>query len=229
VLVRLSGRALVEHVLDTLSGLPGCRTVVVVGHGKEAVIAALDGRALEFADQGEPRGTGHAVLTAGRMLADHVGPVLVLSGDVPGVTLVTLERLLAAVRAGSAAALLTARLDEGGAYGRIVRRSDGTVAAIVEAADAGPETLAIREINVGAYVFRAPEVFAILEALRPDNAQHEIYLTDVIRELVEGGERVAGIEVGDAIEAAGVNTPQELDQLERWWLSARGQASGGRT
>jgi len=213
VLVELDGKPLVGHVLDAVAELRPWRTVVVVGHGKDEVRRRLGGRSLETVDQGEPHGTGHAVQVAGSALGRASCVVLVLNGDVPGVRAVTMRRLVETLEDGTAAAILTAEVEEPGAYGRIVRRADGRVEAIVEAADATAEILRLREINVGSYAFRAPDVFDVLAQVTDDNAQGEIYLTDVVARLVARGEAVAAVVLDDPVEGSGVNTPEDLDRL----------------
>lgn len=215
VLVPVAGRALVLRVLDALAPLAPHRVVVVVGHGKEAVREAVAGAGVETVDQGEPRGTGHAVAAAGAVLGEESLDLLVLNGDVPLLRTATLGRLLDELdRATAAAVLLTAVVPDPQAYGRVVRRADGTVRAVVEAADATAEERAIREINVGAYAFRAPEIFAVLAGVGSDNAQGELYLTDAVRALVGRGERVSAVVLDDPLEAQGVNTPAEREALE---------------
>lgn len=222
VLVSLGGRPLVVRVLETVRELGPARVVVVVGHGAEHVRAALAGHAVEFALQGEPRGTGHAVLAAGALLGLAPSEVLVLNGDVPLLRAETLRRLLKVRRKHDAGcALVSAVVPDAGAYGRIVRRLDGSVGGIVEAADAPRELLAVREINVGAYVFRSPELLEILALTGDRNAQGEIYLTDAVNRLAEQGSPIAALILDDAAEGLGVNSPEELEELERA-LMARG-------
>ena len=226
VLVELAGRSLLRRVLDAVATLAAERVVVVVGHGKEHVVRALDGTGVETVEQGEPRGTGHAVSAAARRLGDRAYDVVVVNGDVPLLRPETLLRLRATLRAPEVAAgLLTAVVDDPAAYGRIIRRADGGVEAIVEAADASDAELAIREINVGGYALRAPRLFADLAALGTDNVQGECYLTDAVRLLTAAGERVVAVPVGEASEALGVNSAADLAALEE--LIGAGAAAGG--
>lgn len=215
VLVPLAAKPLLLHVLEQAKELTPSRTIVVVGHGRDAVEAVLRGRDVETAVQGVPLGTGHALMSAASALAGFEGAVLVLNGDVPRLRATTLRRLLARLddaRVGGV--ILSAVLDDGASYGRVRRGADGRVLGIVEAVDADAATLAIREINVGAYAFRAPLVFAVLAALGSANAQGEIYLTDSVAGLVSRGYLVEAVVLDDPGEARGVNSPADLAMLE---------------
>jgi bifunctional UDP-N-acetylglucosamine pyrophosphorylase/glucosamine-1-phosphate N-acetyltransferase len=208
------GLPLLEHVLRAVADCAPTSVTIVVGRGAEAVRAAFVGRGLAFVQQEPPLGTGHAVLAARAALGpDSTSPLLVVNGDQPLLRGETLRALLHEhVRSGAAATLLTAALDAGGAYGRVLRGPDGNPRAVVEVLDASPEVRAIREVNAGAYVFREAALFSALERLRPDNGQGEYYLTDVIGILAEAGERIAAWTSLDADEAFGVNTQAELAQ-----------------
>jgi bifunctional UDP-N-acetylglucosamine pyrophosphorylase / glucosamine-1-phosphate N-acetyltransferase len=137
--------------------------------------------------------------------------VLVLSGDTPLLTSDVLRDLLETHRAdGSAVTVLSFEPADVRAYGRIVRDPDGSLRAIVEAADASPDELAITEVNSSIYVFRADALWPAVERLSPANAQGELYLTDAVRHLVDAGEAVGVFRAPDPIEAEGVNTRAEL-------------------
>jgi bifunctional UDP-N-acetylglucosamine pyrophosphorylase/glucosamine-1-phosphate N-acetyltransferase len=149
-------------------------------------------------------------------LAPGPGPLLVVNGDQALLRPATLSSLLEAHSSSRAAAsLLTSVVEEPGPYGRVQRSEDGYVRAVVEAKDAPPEVLAIREINAGVYVFGLDPLLAALERLRPDNAQGEYYLTDVLGFLVAAGQRVAAWTCADPTEALGVNTQAELAEAAR--------------
>jgi bifunctional UDP-N-acetylglucosamine pyrophosphorylase/glucosamine-1-phosphate N-acetyltransferase len=200
----LLGRRLVDWVLEAASALGPERLVVVAGPEHAA---AYDG--LTVAVQQEPRGTGDA-LAAARQELDGAHDVLVLSGDSPLLRDSTLRALVEAHRqAGAAATVLTARRGDPADYGRIIRADNGAISAIVEAADATDEQLAVNEVNASIYVFAADKLWPAVERLSPANAQGELYLTDAVRLLVEEGETVIGHEVNQQ-EADGVNTRVEL-------------------
>jgi bifunctional UDP-N-acetylglucosamine pyrophosphorylase/glucosamine-1-phosphate N-acetyltransferase len=196
------------------------RVVVVVGHGAHEVVLALREAfpeahdALCVAEQAQQLGTGHAVGCALPSLADITGPVLVLSGDVPLVQVDTLVALVDDCAASSAGiALATFTPADAGGYGRIVRDAAGRIARIVEHRDATPDERAIAECNAGLYAIDAAVLRRELPSLGRANAQGEIYLTDLVGRLSSQGE-VIGRSI-DPIEAAGINTPEELAALER--------------
>jgi bifunctional UDP-N-acetylglucosamine pyrophosphorylase/glucosamine-1-phosphate N-acetyltransferase len=202
----LLGRRLADWVVESVRELgPEPLVVVTSPDAKDA----FDN--VQVVVQQEPRGTGDAAAAARASLEGFDGDVLVVTGDAATITNELLARLLETHRAGSAAAtVLSLEPDEPGAYGRIVRDGDGTLQAIVEAGDASPEELELREVNSSIYVFDAAKLWPALDRLRPENAQAELYLTDTVRDLVGAGERVAVHRAEDPREAEGVNTRAEL-------------------
>jgi len=211
VLHQAAGLALLDHVLAALAPLAPSPLVVVVGHRRDQVKDHLAGRPVLQAVQDPPRGTGDAVRCALGLLPE-AGELLVLSGDVPLLTTATLEGLVAARRvAGAAAVLASAVLPDGGAYGRVIRSEHGAaVTAIVEAKDATPEQLAVREVNSGTYLFDLGALRSALSVLTADNAQGEYYLTDVVAILAAEGGMVLAEVLADPVEMTGVNTRAEL-------------------
>jgi len=218
VLHALRGRPLVLHVLGAARGAGVERAVAVVGYGAPAVRAAINagappGLELRYALQSEQRGTGHAVLCALPELVDHHGPVLILSGDVPGIRSRTLLALIAACDHSPAGlAFITFDADDPTGYGRIVRDAEGRPERVVEHRDATPEQRAITEVNAGVYCVDAGVLRHRLGAVRDDNEAGELYLTDLV-ELAASRGSVATLSV-DAHEVAGVNTPEQLEALE---------------
>ena len=199
------GRRMVDWVVEAARPL-GADPLVVVA--SPATADAFTG--LEVAVQEEPLGTGDAVRSA-REAVGKADEVLVLSGDTPLLTTELLGGLLDAHRAaGAAATVLSFVPDDMLRYGRVLRNADGDLAAIVEAGDATPEQLEVREANSSIYVFRADALWPALERLTPANAQGELYLTDAVSGLVAAGERVAVHVAPDPDETEGVNTRVEL-------------------
>jgi bifunctional UDP-N-acetylglucosamine pyrophosphorylase / glucosamine-1-phosphate N-acetyltransferase len=197
--------------------------VIVTGHQTGAdplVVVASPASADEFehtdvtvAIQQEPRGTGDAVRAAQPALTRYDGDLLVLSGDTPLVTSALLADLVETHRREHAAAtILTAEPPDPRLYGRIVRGPDGNVARIAEGTDASPDEARIREVNSSIYVFRTSDLWPAIEKLQPKNVQGELYLTDVIEILVDGGSQVAAHLAPDYRETDGVNTRVELAQ-----------------
>ena len=213
VLHGLAGRSLLGHVLHCARSLKPAAIHVVYGHGGDKVRAAFSETNIRWAHQAEQKGTGHAVAQAMPAVSDQA-TVLVLYGDVPLIRPETLQSLLAAA-GPSALALLTAELDDPGAYGRIVRDKSGKVVRIVERKDASSEEAAIREVNTGFLAAPAAKLKKWLASLRNNNAQGEYYLTDIIAMAVAEGVAIATRPPGDVSEILGVNSKQELAVLER--------------
>jgi len=160
--------------------------------------------------QPAPLGTGDAVRCA-RAATGATADVLVLSGDTPLLTVELLSDLIDAHRSAAAAAtVLSFQPADPRGYGRIVRDASGSLARIVEAADATPDELALSEVNSSIYMFRSESLWPVLERLEPHNAQGELYLTDTLGLLVEGGETVAVHVAPDPTEVDGVNTREDL-------------------
>ena len=202
----LLGRRMVDWVLETANEL-GAEPLVVVAAPSTATAFGE----VEVAVQEEPRGTGDAVRSARAALEGRSRDVLVLSGDTPLLTPGLLRELIATHRRADAwATVLSFEPDDPREYGRVLRNGDGGLAAIVEARDASPEQLAVREVNSSIYVFRAERLWPVLERLTPQNAQGELYLTDTVSLLVEEGGVVAVHKGGDPMETEGVNTRAEL-------------------
>jgi bifunctional UDP-N-acetylglucosamine pyrophosphorylase / glucosamine-1-phosphate N-acetyltransferase len=201
----LLGRRLVDWVLEAVRPLRPDPLVVVASPDHAD---AYEG--VTVAVQERPLGTGDAVRAARAAVPDGES-VLIVSGDTPLLTPALLERLVAE-HAGSDAAgtVLSFEPPDPRTYGRIVRDGDGGLRSIVEAADAKPEELAIGEVNSSIYVFESEKLWPALDRLEPANVQGELYLTDAVRHLVEGGERVAVFRAPDAREVEGVNTRAEL-------------------
>jgi bifunctional UDP-N-acetylglucosamine pyrophosphorylase/glucosamine-1-phosphate N-acetyltransferase len=233
VLHSIAGRSLLHHAIVAASELEPTRVVVVVRHERDAVAAEAVAIAPDaiVADQDEIPGTGRAVycgltvldatMIAGAVAAGGRGEtalaskaegmVLVTSADVPLVT----GELLAALADGhsdgaNAVTMLTARVPSPGAYGRIIRGTDGEVLRIVEAKDASDAELAIDEINAGIYVFNAEALRTALASVGRDNAQREMYLTDVVEIVRESGGRVGAFIAPDAVATEGVNDRVQL-------------------
>jgi bifunctional UDP-N-acetylglucosamine pyrophosphorylase/glucosamine-1-phosphate N-acetyltransferase len=202
----LLGRRMVDWVLEAARPLgPAPLVVIASPHSRD-----------EFGDvqvavQERPLGTGDAVRSSREAVGDGSESLLVLSGDTPLLTAELLQELVEMHRRERAAAtVLSFEPADVRSYGRVVRAADDTVEAIVEAVDATPEQLELRECNSSIYVFRTEALWPALERLEPHNAQGELYLTDAVRGLVERGERVVAHAAADAAETEGVNTRAEL-------------------
>ncbi len=219
VLHPIGGRPLVGHVLATARRLGAVHIEVVVRHERDRVVAALQEEYPDaiIVDQDEVPGTGRAVqLAIDALPADFSGDVLILSGDVPLLDAETLQALVEGHRAASAAAtVLSARLDDPTGYGRVIRDGDGGVERIVEQKDASDAEAAVSEINAGVYVFRVTSLRTVVPQLTQDNAQGELYLTDVIGLLRRAHEPVAAELAPDPAVAFGVNDRVQLAEAGR--------------
>lgn len=221
VMYEIEGRPMVEYVVDLATKLQASRILLIVGWQKESVKAHIAGvfPAVEFAEQNEQRGTGHAIMQTTSQLKEFDGDILVLSGDVPLLTEKTARALLGYHRAsGASATILTAELEDPSGYGRIVRNSDDSVQKIVEHKDASKKELGITEINSGIYLFETEKLFACLQNLKPNNAQGEYYLTDVFESFWKNKWLVSAVKVIDAIEVMGINDLAQLDEARRIML-----------
>jgi UDP-N-acetylglucosamine diphosphorylase/glucosamine-1-phosphate N-acetyltransferase len=214
VMVEAAGKPLLHWVLRHLADAHVDAVTVVVGFGKEQVIASLPPSA-RWVEQTRQLGTGHAVLCARSALESFGGTILVTCGDMPLVSGHTFRAILDRHgKSGAACTLLTARLAPPHKYGRIVRNAAGRVERIVEAADATEAELGIDEVNTGVYAFRAQPLFGALDRVGNANRQGEYYLTEVLEILLADREVVETVTCEDPREALGVNSPQDLALVE---------------
>ena len=220
VLHEIAGESMIARVLRAVASLNPNPLVVVVGHQASEVRAAAESTVapgqLRCAVQSEPRGTGDAARCAVREIAGtFAGNVLIGYGDMPGIDSATLRAFIDDHRARRAdLSFISVEVDSPGAYGRVVRDSGGVVAAIVEARDATPEQLALREINTGIYLVGAALLRAALAQLRNDNAQREFYLTDIVAIARVLGRKVFAWRAHDGAEFAGINSREDLARME---------------
>jgi bifunctional UDP-N-acetylglucosamine pyrophosphorylase / glucosamine-1-phosphate N-acetyltransferase len=213
VLHPLAGRPMIDHVLRAVREAGIDRLVVVTGHLGEQVEAALAGRAVTVR-QDPQRGTADAVRIGLERVPGDASQILVTMGDAP---LLAAEQFTALMREqarqGAVITLLSARMDDPSGYGRVVRDPDGAVRAVVEQADADPETARIDEVNVGSYCFDADWLRANLGGLSPAPGG-EYYLTDMVAQAVAGGRRVTVVSAPDAVQALGINDRVALSVAE---------------
>ncbi len=213
----LGGEALIAHVLKAAGGLCPEKTLVVVSP-ENGAIEKLVGEEGECVVQEEVLGTGHALMQCRENLSGFTGDLLVLCGDVPLITTPTLSRLLEFHRTEKlSAAILTASLSDPTGYGRIIHKSGGKVARIVEETDADFYQKVVEEVNSGTYVFQSPDIWPVLEKIGDNNRQGEYYLTDAVHLIVENGGEVGSIGVEDVREVWGVNTRRQLARAEEYF------------
>src|SRR6266705_89511 len=215
VLHRAGGRTLVEQVVRSCAPLKARETVVVVGHQAEQVAALVEPLGAVAALQQPQNGTGHAMHVARRPLG-RAKSALVLPGDAPLVRPETLKALIAAHHNGNAAAtILTAVLADPAGYGRILRKSETAVSAIVEESQLTDEQREINEINSAIYCFTLEKLWPALSQVKPNNKHRELYLTDAIGVMASKGETVLAQVVSDPREVLGCNTRADLAEADR--------------
>ena len=205
-------RPMLAYIIDALRAVSVERIVVIVGYQAESIKEAFPD--VEFALQQPQLGTGHAVMQA-TQLKDEDGDTLIINGDGPCIQPETLEKLFQTNQDASLT-LLTSVLDDGAHYGRIVRDENSHVQAIVEAKDCTEEQKQICEINAGMYCFKNRDLFDNLDKLTTNNAQHEYYLTDLVKILANQGKVVKGLVVEDCDEVMGINDCVELHKAYEW-------------
>jgi len=212
VMRQAAGRPLLHYVLRATDFIAPEDTVLVVGYKKEQVMEAFPGYV--FAEQAEQLGTGHAVMCAREALGDFHGAVLVCCGDMPLMERSTYEKLVEEHFAAGNDCTLLSGVGEGLPYGRVLRNADGSFDRVVEDRDCTPEQREITELNAGVYVFRADPLWDALESLGNDNAQGEYYLTDAPAIIRDRGGRVGVACACRGREMLGVNTPEQLREVE---------------
>jgi bifunctional UDP-N-acetylglucosamine pyrophosphorylase/glucosamine-1-phosphate N-acetyltransferase len=206
---KICGKEVTRHAVDSCFEAGIGRVIVIVGHEAEMVRQGLGGD-VEYVTQEVRNGTGGAMKAAAHLLTDPDAPVVVLPGDAPLISCKTLKSMIEQHRSsGASATVLTAIKDDTPPYGRIVRSENGRV-RIVEAKDATPEQLAIKEVCVSMYAYQAGPLVESLKQLNSNNAQNEFYLTDTIEILSSSGQLVNTVVVDDFYEVIGINTRVDL-------------------
>jgi bifunctional UDP-N-acetylglucosamine pyrophosphorylase/glucosamine-1-phosphate N-acetyltransferase len=214
VLHPLCGRPMLWHVLTALKEVTTEKPVVVVGHGAQEVTKYLADSA-ETVLQELQLGTGHAAMQAESLLKGKTDMVIVTYADMPLLRGETFKRLVETQRLNAGPfSLLTVRADDPRGFGRIVRKADGTVEAIVEEYVATPEQQLIKELNVGAYCFNADWLWDALKRIEKNPKKGEYYLTDIVEIAVKDGLPVQAVVHDDFIETIGINTRVHLSEAE---------------
>lgn len=215
VLHPVCGKSIIDHIIELLIDLGTDERVVIVGHQGETVASHLEGRA-SLVRQDQQLGTAHAVMQSAPLLADKDGVTLVMNGDHPLFTRRTLAQLVQSHReSGAAATILTAVLPDATGYGRVIRRSDGTVDRVVEHKDATAEERKVQEISTGTFCFDNRLLWDALSKVSNDNKQGEYYLPDVIGILNQEGHPIGAQAMADPAEAGGVNDRIQLAAAEK--------------
>jgi bifunctional UDP-N-acetylglucosamine pyrophosphorylase/glucosamine-1-phosphate N-acetyltransferase len=216
VLVPVLGRPMIRYVVDALHAAGVERIVVVIGYRSDLVREELAGEpGVEFAEQTEQLGTGHAVMMCRPQLADHHGPVFIVAGDSPLLQPQSVGKLLENFRTQNASCLLgTVDKQNPTGYGRILRDGAGKFTGIIEEKDATPEQRATTEVNVSTYVFDSHDLLWALDQLTDNNAQREYYITDCPAILMAAGKTVSAEKVLQPSESLSINSMDELKVVE---------------
>lgn len=209
----LGGKPMILHALQAAESASMAKPLLVVGHAAEQLRAVVGARA-EFVEQVEQLGTGHALLQTKEALQGSADLIVVSNADLPLLTAATLQRLVdAQMKTKGAFTMLTLRQKEARGFGRVKRKA-GNPVAIIEEAEATAKELAIDELNVGAYCFKATWLWPALAKLKPSPKKREYYLTDLLEIAVKAGKKVATVELNDSDEAIGINTREHLAEAQ---------------
>lgn len=216
VLHHLNGKSLIEYVVDSLNSAGIDDILVVVGYRGDEVISRLGNR-VNYVWQHEQLGTGHAVMQAEEYFRGYDGDIVIACGDVPLIKPSTFSDLvLEGEQENTGAVVLTMIPDSPFGYGRIVKDEKGSFKEIVEEKDASEEVRKIKEVNSGTYLFRSSLLFEGLKSITTDNAQGEYYLPDALAYVLSRGYNVKTSLLKDTQEGRGINTRDELLELEKY-------------
>jgi len=215
VLHNLENKALIDYVLDTAYELNPEKIFTVVGFKKELVINHINNPNIEYIEQKEQLGTGHAVLQLDNPLYGKNGHLLILYGDVPNIKHSTLSPIVDEhIKKNTDVTMITAILEDPTGYGRIIRDQSGNLIKIVEQKDCNKSEKAIKEINPGIYIFKISKLFKNLKKVKSNNESKEYYLTDVI-ELINNSGTVKTKKIDNPKEIMGINTIKQLELLQK--------------
>ncbi|MFA5143386.1 MAG: NTP transferase domain-containing protein [Candidatus Omnitrophota bacterium] len=209
VLHKIWNKPIIDYVLASVRNAGVSEIILVAGHGSALLKEAVPG--VKIVVQKELRGSGDAVSTARKALKNLSGDIVVVCGDTPLIRPETINGLIAKHKSsGAAVTILTTKVIDPTGYGRIVRDDNGKVKAIVEQEKTSLYEEVINEINVGTYCFRAADLFAALEAVKPDNKKKEFFLTDTVDILKNNGKPIESYLAKDPGETIGINTRKDL-------------------
>lgn len=212
VLHEVCGRPMLEWVLEACRKAGVQKHIVVVGYGKEQITERYqDAADVEFVEQPEQKGTGHAVMCCRPLLEGFTGQTLILCGDAPLIRTETLKVLLEKhEQEKSAVTLATAVMQDPAGYGRIIRDGYGNIQGILEHNDCNERQRAITEVNPGYFCFQTPQLLTALDKITPNNVKNEYYLTDALHLLLADGHKATAVTAVAAEDAMGVNNRQQL-------------------
>jgi UDP-N-acetylglucosamine diphosphorylase/glucosamine-1-phosphate N-acetyltransferase len=220
VMALLANKPLIAHVLEQALELSPDKIVIIVGHKKESVIDFVNKNynLIEFAEQNEQLGTGHAVAQTESNFAGYEGEILILSGDVPLLQADTLTEFAGFhSKGGFDLSVLTTFTENPFGYGRIIRDDDNNFVKIVEEKDASEDEKQIKEINSGVYLVKSKLLFDALKKVKNNNTQNEYYLTDIIEMLQKQGYKTGAFPGAEINELQGINSPEDLMLAEKYF------------
>ncbi|MCB0726979.1 MAG: NTP transferase domain-containing protein [Ignavibacteriae bacterium] len=222
VMYEFKGKPMIEHVTELAMKINSENILPIVGHMKQSVIEHLGNRfpesndKIKYAHQDEQLGTGHAVMQTEELLKDFDGDVLILSGDVPMLSFETVNSFLNFHRENKFdASLISAVFEDPTGYGRVLRDPEGNFIDIREEKDCNEEERKCKEINSGIYLIDNKILFEALKTLKTENAQGEYYLTDIFKYFKSIGKKIGAFPVKNTAEISGINTVEQLEELER--------------
>ena len=222
VMFEVNGKPMIDYVVSLALSVHSDRIVIIVGHQKQSVIDLIRSDfhqyrdRITFAHQDVQLGTGHAVMQTEPVLKDFTGEVLILSGDVPLLSKNTVDEFIEFHKTGNFdASLISAFFDNPAGYGRIIRDDSGKFIDIIEHKDSTDEQKKVKEINSGIYLINNKYLFEALKTINADNAQQEYYLTDVFYYFRNKGMKIGAMPVKNNLEITGVNSVEQLSQLEK--------------
>lgn len=222
VMFEVNGKPMIDYVVSLALSVHSERIVIIVGHQKQSVIDLIRRDFHEYTDritfahQDEQLGTGHAVMQTESALKNFTGDVLILSGDVPLLSINTIDKFTEFHKTDNFdASLISAYFDDPSGYGRIIRDGNGNFIDIIEHKDSDEEQKKIKEINSGIYLIKTGFLFEALKTVKADNAQNEYYLTDVFYYFKNKDLKIGAMPVDNNLEITGVNSVEQLLQLEK--------------
>lgn len=216
VLHEISGKPMINYVVDAAAKIVNENVIVVVGHQKDLVKEVVKKNAKTlFAEQKEQLGTGHAVMCATPYVAENIDSVVVLCGDVPLISSETIEKFIKNHKAENAKlTVLAVKSDNPFGYGRMIVDKNGSVVKIVEEADADENEKKIKTINSGIYCIEKDFLNTALKKIKRDNSQGELYLTDIVG-IAHGENKKIGLFLSkNSSELKGVNTCEDLREAQ---------------
>ena len=225
VMVLLDGKPLLSYVVEQVKFLNPKRIIIIVGHKKENVIEQFSyDKSLEFVEQKEQLGTGHAVAQSESLLANSVSLILILCGDVPLLKSKTLSEFIDNHKSKKLdISVLTTIADNPNGYGRIIRDSNGEFLKIVEQKDATPDEQKVNEINSGVYILSSQHLYNSLREIGNSNAQQEYYLTDIVEILHKQNCKVGAFPLASFEELQGINSPEDLQNVENILMNLKNE------